>query len=96
MNRIADFGTSAVPLVVEAARKEEEEIVVKQVISIPEKKETVTRRTTLRIGSEGDEVQAMQVWLYTCSTRNFFSMCYKFLFSRIYVSCPMFMCHKNI
>lgn len=95
MNRIADIGTSAVPLVVEAARKEEE-IVVKQVISIPEKKETVTRRTTLRIGSEGDEVQAMQVWLYTSSTRKFCSMCYKFLFSHIYVSCPMFMCHKNI
>lgn len=54
------------PLVVEAAKKEEEEeeIVVKQVISIPEKKEAVTRRATLRIGSEGDEVQAMQVWLY--------------------------------
>lgn len=60
-NRIADIGTSAVPLVVEAAKKEEEEeIVVKQVISIPEKKETVTRRATLRIGSEGDDVQAMQ------------------------------------
>ncbi|KAH6770199.1 plastid transcriptionally active 5 [Perilla frutescens var. hirtella] len=61
VNRIADSGTSAVPFVVEAAKKEEEEeIVVKQVISIPEKKETIIRRATLRKGSEGDEVQAMQ------------------------------------
>ena len=82
MNRIAEAGTSAVRLVVEAAKKEEaeeeivvkevikeeaeEEIVVKEVISVPEKKEKVLRSATLRIGSEGDEVGAMQVWLF-CS-----------------------------
>lgn len=64
MNRIAESGSSASPLVVEAATKEEEEeIVVKEVISIPEKKETVKKKATLRIGSEGDEIQAIQVWL---------------------------------
>ncbi|KAL3812359.1 hypothetical protein ACJIZ3_013627 [Penstemon smallii] len=47
------------PLVVDAAKKDEE-IVVKEVISIPEKKLTVKRRAILRKGSEGDEVQAMQ------------------------------------
>ncbi|XP_047976699.1 protein disulfide isomerase pTAC5, chloroplastic [Salvia hispanica] len=76
VNRIAEAGTSAVRLVVEAAKKEEaeeeivvkevikeeaeEEIVVKEVISVPEKKEKVLRSATLRIGSEGDEVGAMQ------------------------------------
>ncbi|KAG6435383.1 hypothetical protein SASPL_100255 [Salvia splendens] len=62
VNRIAEGGTSAVRLVVEAAKKEEaeEEIVVKEVISVPEKKEKVLRSATLRIGSEGDEVGAMQ------------------------------------
>ncbi|KAL0414101.1 UNVERIFIED_CONTAM: protein disulfide isomerase pTAC5, chloroplastic [Sesamum radiatum] len=59
VNRIADSGTSAVPLVVEAA-KEEEEVVIKEVISIPHKKEAVQKRATMRIGSEGDEVRAMQ------------------------------------
>lgn len=48
---------------VEAATKEEEEIVIKEVISVPEKKEIVKKKATLRIGSEGDEVQAIQVWL---------------------------------
>lgn len=59
VNRIADSGTTAVPLVVEAA-KEEEEVVIKEVISIPHKKEAVQKRATLRIGSEGDEVRVMQ------------------------------------
>ncbi|KAL3620053.1 hypothetical protein CASFOL_034965 [Castilleja foliolosa] len=60
VNRIADSGTSAVPLVVEAAKKEVEEVVIKEVISIPDKKEKVKKRSTLRIGSEGDAVQEMQ------------------------------------
>ncbi|XP_057809650.1 protein disulfide isomerase pTAC5, chloroplastic [Salvia miltiorrhiza] len=62
VNRIAESGTSAVPLVVESfeTATKEEEIVVKEVISIPEKKENVLSRVTLRIGSEGDEVGAMQ------------------------------------
>ncbi|KAK4478282.1 hypothetical protein RD792_017571 [Penstemon davidsonii] len=59
VNRISESGSSAMPLVVESA-KNDEEIVVKEVISIPEKKLTVKRRATLRKGSEGDEVQAMQ------------------------------------
>lgn len=63
MNRIAKSGSSAVPLVVEADTKEIEEVVVKQLVDIPEKKEMVKKRATLRIGSEGDDVQAMQVWL---------------------------------
>lgn len=48
------------PLVVEAARKDEE-VVVKEVISVSEGKETVKRRVTLRNGSEGEEVRALQV-----------------------------------
>ncbi|GFP92865.1 hypothetical protein PHJA_001430800 [Phtheirospermum japonicum] len=60
VNRIADSGTSAVPLVVEAAKKEDEEVVIKEVISISDKKEKVKTRSTLRIGSEGDAVQEMQ------------------------------------
>ncbi|KAG8369682.1 hypothetical protein BUALT_Bualt14G0039200 [Buddleja alternifolia] len=60
VNRITDSGSSALPLVVEATEKEEEEVVVKEVISIPDKKEIIKRRATLRIGSEGDEVRAMQ------------------------------------
>ncbi|KAI3469957.1 hypothetical protein Pfo_026620 [Paulownia fortunei] len=59
INRIADSGTSAVPLVVEAAKKEEE-VFIKEVISIPDKKERVKRRATLRKGSEGDEVRELQ------------------------------------
>ncbi|KAK6161778.1 hypothetical protein DH2020_005159 [Rehmannia glutinosa] len=58
-NRIADSGTSAVPLVIEAA-KEEAEVVVKEVISIPDKKEILKTRATLRKGSEGDQVREMQ------------------------------------
>ena len=61
VNKIAESGTSAVPLVVEATT-EEEETVVKEVISTPEKKERVLKSATLRVGSEGDEVGAMQVW----------------------------------
>lgn len=41
--------------------EEEEEVVVKEVISIPDKKKTVKKMETLRKGSEGDEVRAMQV-----------------------------------
>lgn len=64
VNRIAESGSSAVPLDVEAAKEEEEEeeeVVVKEVISLAHKKETVQKRVTLRIGAEGDGVQAMQV-----------------------------------
>ncbi|KAL8481151.1 hypothetical protein ACS0TY_027082 [Phlomoides rotata] len=61
INRIADSGTSATPFVVEAAKMaEEEEVVVKEVISIPDKKETIKKKETLKKGSEGDEVRAMQ------------------------------------
>ncbi|KZV18808.1 hypothetical protein F511_25735 [Dorcoceras hygrometricum] len=60
VNRITESGSSAVPLVVEASIKNEEEDVVKEIISVSDGKETVKRRVTLRSGSEGEEVQAMQ------------------------------------
>lgn len=59
VNRITESGSSAVPLVVETAIKDEE-VVVKEVTSVSEGKETVKRRMTLRNGSEGEEVRALQ------------------------------------
>ncbi|XP_073134582.1 protein disulfide isomerase pTAC5, chloroplastic isoform X2 [Henckelia pumila] len=59
VNRITESGSSAVPLVVEAAIKNEE-VVVKEVISVSDGKEIVKRRVTLRNGSEGEEVRALQ------------------------------------
>ncbi|KAL7145170.1 hypothetical protein ABFS83_07G062400 [Erythranthe nasuta] len=62
VNRIADSGTSAVPLplMFESAKTEEEEVVVKEVINIPDTKKIVKKRATLRVGSEGDEVRELQ------------------------------------
>lgn len=59
VNRITESGSSAVPLVVEAAIKDEE-VVVKEVISVSDGKEIVKRRVKLRNGSEGEEVRALQ------------------------------------
>lgn len=70
VNRIGDSGTSAVPFVVEAAKTEEE--VIKEVISIPAKKQIARRRATLRKGSEGDQVRELQV-------------CFRFLISPLSV-----------
>ncbi|GER57112.1 hypothetical protein STAS_34903, partial [Striga asiatica] len=60
VNRIAEGGESTVPLVFETTKKEEE-VVIKEVISIPDKKEIAKTRVTLRKGSEGDQVRDMQV-----------------------------------
>ncbi|XP_059632191.1 protein disulfide isomerase pTAC5, chloroplastic isoform X2 [Cornus florida] len=66
VNRIAESGSSAVPLVVEAAENGvvEEEVVVKEVVRVSEterkEKKEVKNRATLRKGSEGDDVRAMQ------------------------------------
>ncbi|GER53736.1 plastid transcriptionally active 5 [Striga asiatica] len=59
VNRIAEGGESTVPLVFETTKKEEE-VVIKEVISIPDKKEIAKTRVTLRKGSEGDQVRDMQ------------------------------------
>ncbi|XP_075512127.1 protein disulfide isomerase pTAC5, chloroplastic [Primulina tabacum] len=59
INRITESGSSAVPLVVEAAIKDEE-VVIKEVISVSDGKEIAKRRVKLRIGSEGEEVRALQ------------------------------------
>lgn len=65
MDRIADR-TRAEPLAVEAAKEEEEEgVVIKEVVSIPANNQTVKKRSTLRTGSEGEEVHAMQVHMLT-------------------------------
>lgn len=72
VSQIAESGTSASPLVVEADVKTVEdvveEVVVKEVVKVleevkvNEKKEVVTKnRATLRVGSEGDQVQMLQV-----------------------------------
>ncbi|XP_051128058.1 protein disulfide isomerase pTAC5, chloroplastic [Andrographis paniculata] len=58
IDRIADR-TAALPLEVEAAKEREDEVVIKE-ISNPKEEQTVTKRTALRIGSEGSEVNAMQ------------------------------------
>lgn len=80
VNQIAESGSSASPLVVEAAAAVEDavEVVVKEVVRVEEKvkekevikpaeevkkKEVTKKRTTLRVGSEGDQVQMMQVCL---------------------------------
>lgn len=66
VSQIAESGSSAAPLVVEAAAaavEEAEEVVVKEVIKTVEEvkeKEITKKRTTLRVGSEGDQVRLLQ------------------------------------
>lgn len=61
---IAESGSSATPMVLleKEKQKEKEEVVVveEKVVRVSEEGEK-KRRKTLRKGSEGDEVQAMQV-----------------------------------
>lgn len=65
VNRIAESGSIAVPLVMEAT-KEEEEVVIKEIVKEVEKEaREVKKRETLRMGSEGDDVRFMQVCLLT-------------------------------
>ncbi|KAL2506456.1 plastid transcriptionally active 5 [Abeliophyllum distichum] len=59
VNRIAESGSIAVPLVFEAA-KGDEEVIVKEVIKIADREENGKKRETIRKGSEGDKVRAMQ------------------------------------
>lgn len=58
VNQLAESGSSAVPFVVKAAEAEEV-VVVKEVVG-EEKKEVNKKRATLRKGSEGEHVRAMQ------------------------------------
>ncbi|XP_076922350.1 protein disulfide isomerase pTAC5, chloroplastic-like [Bidens hawaiensis] len=65
VSQIAETGTSAVPLVVEAVEDVAEEAVVKEVVRVEEDKEVkdeevMIKRITLRAGSEGDQVQMLQ------------------------------------
>lgn len=65
VNQIADSGSSASPLVVEAAVAVEdaEEVVVKEVIRVAEEtkgRNMEKKRAMLRVGSEGDQVQILQ------------------------------------
>lgn len=62
VNRLAESGSIAVPLVVDAAKRGEE-VIVKEVIKVADREENVRKRETLRKGSEGDEVRVMQVYL---------------------------------
>nr|GMD87025.1 protein disulfide isomerase pTAC5, chloroplastic-like [Ipomoea batatas] len=60
VNRIAESGSIAVPLVMEAT-KEEEEVVIKEIVKEVEREAgEVKKRKTLRKGSEGDDVRFMQ------------------------------------
>lgn len=58
VNRLTESGSSAVPMVIEAATAEEA-VVVKEVAGVG-KKEVNKKRATLRKGSEGEDVRAMQ------------------------------------
>ena len=61
MSRILESGSSALPFVLEAAKKEEE-VTVKEIVKVPEREDKKgKKRAILRMGSEGDEVRAMQV-----------------------------------
>ncbi|KAF4355323.1 hypothetical protein F8388_026593 [Cannabis sativa] len=64
-NRIAENGSSSTPMVLEESKIPEEEkevVVVERVVRVSEeaKEKKKKKRSTLRIGSEGEEVQAMQ------------------------------------
>lgn len=73
VSRIAERGSSAVPLVVESLNEveakvedEDEEVEVKEVVRVFEREkvrddEMKKKRITLRKGSEGDDVRIMQV-----------------------------------
>ncbi|XP_058182263.1 protein disulfide isomerase pTAC5, chloroplastic [Rhododendron vialii] len=58
VNRLTESGSSAVPMVIEAATAEEA-VVVKEVAGVG-KKEVNKKKATLRKGSEGEDVRAMQ------------------------------------
>lgn len=56
INIIPETRSSALPFVVETVQKEEE------VVKPPEREDKGKKRATLRTGSEGDDVRAMQVF----------------------------------
>lgn len=65
LSRIPESGSSSSPFILEST-KEEEEVVVKEIVQVPERvldreDKQGKKRKTLRTGSEGDEVQLMQV-----------------------------------
>ncbi|KAI5654270.1 hypothetical protein M9H77_31457 [Catharanthus roseus] len=60
INRIPESGSGTFPFVVEAAKKEEE-VLVKEIVNVPERKDKQgKKRAILRMGSEGEDVRAMQ------------------------------------
>ncbi|PON63754.1 Peptidoglycan binding-like protein [Parasponia andersonii] len=67
-NRIAETGSVPSPVALEEKKSEEEEVVVERVIRVveeegkkkPEEEKEKKKRNTLRMGSEGAEVRAMQ------------------------------------
>lgn len=64
INRIPESGSGTFPFVVEAAKKEEE-VLVKEIVNVPERKDKQgKKRAILRMGSEGEDVRAMQVSLF--------------------------------
>lgn len=59
VNKIPESRSAALPFTVETAQKEEE-VVVKEVVQVPEKENNGKKRAVLRMGSEGDDVRGMQ------------------------------------
>lgn len=64
-NAIAETGSSARPMALEEPREEEKEVAVEEVrvLKVNEVvgEAKIVERTTLRKGSEGDDVRALQV-----------------------------------
>ncbi|CAI9117781.1 OLC1v1019265C3 [Oldenlandia corymbosa var. corymbosa] len=59
INIISGNSSSALPFVVDSVQKDDE-VIIKEVVKPPEAENKVKKRAPLRMGSEGDDVQAMQ------------------------------------
>lgn len=59
VSKFPESRSAALPFTVETAQKEEE-VVVKEVVQVPEKENNGKKRAVLRMGSEGDDVRGMQ------------------------------------
>lgn len=61
INIIPETGSIALPFVVETVQNEEK-VIVKEVVKPPVREDKGKKRETLRMGSEGVDVRAMQVF----------------------------------
>lgn len=87
---IPETGSIALPFVVETVQNEKE-VIVKEVVKPPVREDMGKKRATLRMGSEGDDVRAMQVFFL--STLN---LCYSKSNSLIPIfRCIFFLCFSS-